>query len=89
MPRHGVTVEVQVGISMLEAFQGTGGEITYDCLRGECGLCRARTVEADGPVDHVTCSDLPGNGTKAGRRVPACHGSPGPGSRSTAVPGRR
>ncbi|XVQ09369.1 2Fe-2S iron-sulfur cluster-binding protein [Spirillospora sp. CA-255316] len=24
----------------------------YDCLRGDCGLCRVQIVEADGPIDH-------------------------------------
>jgi vanillate O-demethylase ferredoxin subunit len=52
VPRHGVTVEVPVGTSMLDALQDAGVEIMYDCLRGECGLCRVRILEADGFVDH-------------------------------------
>lgn len=52
VPRHGVTVEVPVGISMLDALQGAGVEVMYDCLRGECGLCRVLILESDGPVDH-------------------------------------
>ncbi|MEH0580088.1 PDR/VanB family oxidoreductase [Streptomyces canus] len=52
VPRHGVTVEVPVGTSMLDALQEAGVEIMYDCLRGECGLCRVRILKADGPVDH-------------------------------------
>lgn len=52
VPRHGVTVEVPVGTSMLDALQEAGVEIMYDCLRGECGLCRVHILENDGPVDH-------------------------------------
>lgn len=52
VPRHGVTVEVPVGTSMLDALQAAGVEIMFDCLRGECGLCRVRILESDGPVDH-------------------------------------
>jgi vanillate O-demethylase ferredoxin subunit len=52
VPRHGVTVQVPVGTSMLDALQEAGVEIMYDCLRGECGLCRVQILETDGPVDH-------------------------------------
>ena len=52
VPHRGVTVEVPVGTSMLDALQAAGVEIMYDCLRGECGLCRVRVLESDGPVDH-------------------------------------
>ncbi|MFG1667670.1 2Fe-2S iron-sulfur cluster-binding protein [Streptomyces sp. Y7] len=52
MPRRGVTVQVPVGTSMLDALQAGGVEIVYDCLRGECGLCRVRILATDGPVDH-------------------------------------
>ncbi|MGW2518944.1 2Fe-2S iron-sulfur cluster-binding protein [Streptomyces sp. NPDC001617] len=52
MPRHGVTVEVPVGTSMLDALRAAGVEIMYDCLRGECGLCRVQILQSDGPVDH-------------------------------------
>ncbi|WP_181803656.1 PDR/VanB family oxidoreductase [Streptomyces shenzhenensis] len=52
VPRHGVTVEVPVGTSMVDALQDAGVEIMYGCLRGECGLCRVRILESDGPVDH-------------------------------------
>ncbi|MFF0156007.1 2Fe-2S iron-sulfur cluster-binding protein [Streptomyces sp. NPDC005263] len=38
--------------SMLDALQEAGVEIMYDCLRGECGLCRVRILQADGSVDH-------------------------------------
>lgn len=50
--RLGVTVQVPVGTSMLDALQAAGVEIMYDCLRGECGLCRVRILESDGSVDH-------------------------------------
>jgi ferredoxin-NADP reductase len=52
VPRHGVTVEVPVGTSMLDALQAAGIEIMYDCLRGECGLCRVQILKTDGTVDH-------------------------------------
>lgn len=52
VPRHGVTVQVPVGTSMLDALQWAGVELMYDCLRGECGLCRVRILETDGPIDH-------------------------------------
>ncbi|MFJ3802593.1 PDR/VanB family oxidoreductase [Streptomyces sp. NPDC090088] len=52
VPRHGVTVEVPAGTSMLDALQEAGVEVLYDCLRGECGLCRVRVLEAQGTIDH-------------------------------------
>lgn len=52
VPRHGVTVQVPVGTSMLDALQAAGVEIMYDCLRGECGLCRVRILRTDGSIDH-------------------------------------
>lgn len=48
----GVAVEVAVGTTMLDALTDAGVEVMYDCLRGECGLCRVQILSRDGLVDH-------------------------------------
>lgn len=52
LPKRGVSVEVPVGTSILDALEAAGIELMYDCLRGECGLCRVRIVSVEGQVDH-------------------------------------
>jgi vanillate O-demethylase ferredoxin subunit len=37
---------------MLEALEGAGVEMIYDCRRGECGLCALPILAVDGVVDH-------------------------------------
>ena len=48
----GLDVEVPENRSMLEALRAGGVEVTYDCLRGECGLCAVDVLEADCQIDH-------------------------------------
>lgn len=38
--------------SMLEALEGAGAEMMYDCRKGECGLCEVRVLALDGILDH-------------------------------------
>lgn len=52
VPRLGVSVTVQPGESMLEALEGAGVDMMYDCRRGECGLCEVKILDLDGAVDH-------------------------------------
>lgn len=49
---YGKDVTVPPNRSMLEALRGTGVEVMYDCLRGECGLCTVDIVSADCQIDH-------------------------------------
>ena len=52
MPAAGLTVDVPVGTTLLDALQDAGVDLLFDCLRGECGLCRVRLLAVDGVVDH-------------------------------------
>ena len=52
IPRLGLVVDVPANRSMLEALEGAGVAMIYDCRRGECGLCALDIIEARGPVDH-------------------------------------
>ncbi|MFJ2240337.1 2Fe-2S iron-sulfur cluster-binding protein [Streptomyces sp. NPDC087859] len=60
-----------VGTSMLDALQEAGVEIMYDCLRGECGLCRVRILEVDGSVDQGDVF-LSSRQRTEGRQMRAC-----------------
>ncbi|MET7663700.1 2Fe-2S iron-sulfur cluster binding domain-containing protein [Streptomyces sp. NPDC005463] len=71
VPRHGVTVDVPVGTSLLDALQAAGVDVMYDCLRGECGLCRVRILEVDGDVDHRDVF-LSARQRREGRELCAC-----------------
>jgi vanillate O-demethylase ferredoxin subunit len=37
---------------MLDALKDNGVDMMWDCLRGECGLCAVRVLEAEGELDH-------------------------------------
>ena len=52
VPDLGLEVPVAPEQSMLEALVGAGAPVMYDCLKGECGLCRLRVVGTDGELDH-------------------------------------
>ncbi len=52
VPELGLEVEVPPDQSMLEALAGAGADLMYDCLKGECGLCRLRVVGSEGRLDH-------------------------------------
>ena len=48
----GIDIEVPAHCSMLDALEDAGVDVLYDCLRGECGLCRLKIVSVDGLIDH-------------------------------------
>jgi vanillate O-demethylase ferredoxin subunit len=48
----GQTVDVPPDITLLEALVGSGHEIMYECMRGECGLCKLVVTAADAEIDH-------------------------------------
>ena len=52
VPARGLTIEVPTGVTLLDALENAGVELMYDCLRGECGLCRVKVLTAEGVMDH-------------------------------------
>ncbi len=52
IPELGIRTEVGPGRTMLEALAGAGADLMYDCLKGECGLCRMPVAEVRGALDH-------------------------------------
>jgi vanillate O-demethylase ferredoxin subunit len=52
VPRLGVETTVGPGKSMLEALEGAGVDMMFDCRKGECGLCEVRLLGLQGTVDH-------------------------------------
>jgi ferredoxin-NADP reductase len=38
--------------TVLDALKDAGVDMMWDCLRGECGLCAVRVLEAEGELDH-------------------------------------
>ncbi|GAA3785360.1 PDR/VanB family oxidoreductase [Streptomyces phyllanthi] len=52
VPARGLSLDVPVGTSLLDALQSAGVEMMYDCRRGECGLCRVAILDVTGKVDH-------------------------------------
>jgi vanillate O-demethylase ferredoxin subunit len=52
IPRLQREIAVPQNQTMLEALEGAGVEMIYDCRRGECGLCSLDILEVDGIVDH-------------------------------------
>jgi vanillate O-demethylase ferredoxin subunit len=52
VPARGVSFEVPVGTSLLDALESAGVEMMYDCRRGECGLCRVSILDVAGKIDH-------------------------------------
>ena len=52
IPRLGRTIAVGADQTMLEALEGAGVDMIFDCRRGECGLCALPILEVDGEVDH-------------------------------------
>jgi ferredoxin-NADP reductase len=38
--------------TLLDALRDAGVDMMWDCLRGECGLCAAKVLEAEGELDH-------------------------------------
>jgi vanillate O-demethylase ferredoxin subunit len=52
VPRHNVDVLVAPGCSVLDALEGAGVDVLYDCRRGECGICALDVLEVEGQLDH-------------------------------------
>ncbi|WP_326574255.1 PDR/VanB family oxidoreductase [Streptomyces sp. NBC_00481] len=52
VPGRGLSFDVPVGTSLLDALESAGVEMMYDCRRGECGLCRVTILDVTGTVDH-------------------------------------
>lgn len=48
--RSGITLEVPVGRTVMDAMEAAGLDTMFDCRRGECGICVAQVLEGD--VDH-------------------------------------
>jgi ferredoxin-NADP reductase len=45
-------VTVRRNRTALDALKDAGVDMMWDCLRGECGLCAVRVLDADGELDH-------------------------------------
>lgn len=52
IPRLALTIEVPPNGTLLDALEGAGVGMIYDCRRGECGLCALPILGAEGVVDH-------------------------------------
>ncbi len=52
IPRLGKDILVPENRTILEAFEGAGVEMIFDCRKGECGLCALPILAIDGVVDH-------------------------------------
>src|SRR5690348_5264602 len=45
-------ITVRRNRTVLDALKDAGVDMMWDCLRGECGLCAVRVLEAEGELDH-------------------------------------
>jgi ferredoxin-NADP reductase len=45
-------ITVRRNRTVLDALKDAGIDMMWDCLRGECGLCAVRVLEAEGELDH-------------------------------------
>src|SRR5829696_1339087 len=52
IPRLGLETVVPHDVSMLEALEGCGADMMFDCRRGECGLCQVKVLDVQGAIDH-------------------------------------
>jgi ferredoxin-NADP reductase len=52
IPALGREIEVGADVSMLDALEGAGVEVMWDCRKGECGLCTVQVLDCDGQLDH-------------------------------------
>ncbi|MFC7341100.1 PDR/VanB family oxidoreductase [Saccharopolyspora griseoalba] len=52
LPQLDREVVVAPDTSILDALNAAGVDALSDCRKGECGLCLAKVVEADGTIDH-------------------------------------
>jgi vanillate monooxygenase ferredoxin subunit len=47
-----IEITVNENETMLDALNGAGVEVMWDCRRGECGLCTVDVIEVVGGIDH-------------------------------------
>jgi len=52
LPRLDREVVVGRDTSILDALESAGVDVLADCRKGECGLCLAKVLDADGEIDH-------------------------------------
>ncbi len=52
VPRLGLETVVSPETSLLDALEGCGAEVMFDCRRGECGLCQVTVLDVQGGIDH-------------------------------------
>ena len=52
IPRLGLETVVPHDVSLLEALEGAGADVMYDCRKGECGLCEVEVLDVQGVIDH-------------------------------------
>jgi vanillate monooxygenase ferredoxin subunit len=52
IPRLGRDIAVGANQTLLEALEGAGVDMIFDCRRGECGLCALPILGVEGEVDH-------------------------------------
>jgi ferredoxin-NADP reductase len=45
-------ITVRRNRTVLDALKDAGVDMMWDCLRGECGLCAVRVLDAEGELDH-------------------------------------
>jgi vanillate O-demethylase ferredoxin subunit len=72
LPRHGLTLDVPPGQSLLDALEARGVPVLSDCRRGECGLCALTVLSVSaGTLDHRDVF-LSGHEQAAGKSLCAC-----------------
>lgn len=52
VPRLDAEVTVGANETLLEALEGAGVEVMWDCRKGECGLCQLAVLGVEGHMDH-------------------------------------
>lgn len=71
VPELGITTTVSPQQTMLDALIAAGGELMWDCRKGECGLCEMAVTRVDGRLDHRDVFLSAGQKTE-GSRVCIC-----------------
>lgn len=71
VPRHGASLTVSAGESLLDALEAAGIEVMSDCKRGECGLCAMDVLSVEGEIDHRDVF-LSEHEKQANQRICAC-----------------
>jgi ferredoxin-NADP reductase len=71
LPRHGLTLQVPAGRTLLDVLNDAGIDTLFDCRRGECGLCAMDVVSVQGSLDHRDVF-FSAHERHEGRRLCAC-----------------